>query len=56
MTELMTQDAERAGGITEAPSRFGGRESLDEVGAKGFVPAMERLLGREEESGGLGFR
>jgi hypothetical protein len=36
--------------------RLGGRELLDEVGAEGFVLAMERLFGGEEEGGGLGFR
>jgi hypothetical protein len=56
VAELMTQDAEGAGRIAEAPSRFGGRELLDEVGAEGFVLAMQRLFGREEEGGGRGFR
>ncbi len=55
VAELMTQDAEGAGRITEVPSRFDGRESFDEVGAEGFVLAMQRLFGGEEEGSGLGF-
>jgi len=50
MAELMTEDAETAGGIAEAPSRFGGRELLDEVGAEGFVLAMKRLLGERKKA------
>jgi len=56
VAELMAEDAEGAGRVAEAPSRFDGRELLNEVGAEGFVLAMERLLGGKEEGGGLGFR
>jgi hypothetical protein len=56
VAELMTQDAEGAGRIPEAASRFDGREPIDEIGTEGFVLAMERLLGGKEEVRGLGFR
>jgi len=56
VAELMTEDAEGAGRIVEAARRFGGRELLDEVGAEGFVLAMERLFGERKKAGGLGFR
>jgi hypothetical protein len=56
VAELVTEDAEGAGGIAEPPSRLGGRELLDEVGAEGFVLAMQRAFGGEEEGGGPGFR
>ena len=52
----MAKDAEGAGGIAEPPSRLGGRELFDEVGAEGFILAMERPFGREEEGDGLRFR
>jgi len=56
VAELVAEDAETAGRVTEAPRRFVGRESLDELGAQGFVLALEGLFGGAEESGGLGFR
>jgi hypothetical protein len=56
VAELMAQDAEGAGGIAEPPRRLGGRQLFDEVGAEGFVLAMERRFGGDEEGGSLGFR
>jgi hypothetical protein len=56
VAKLVAQDAEGAGGIAETESRLGGREFLDEVGAEGFVLAMQRPFGGEKEGGGLGFR
>ncbi|MCP5112534.1 MAG: hypothetical protein GY953_17040 [bacterium] len=52
----MTQDAEGAGGISEAASGFDGRELLDEVGTEGFVLAMQGIFRGKEEGGGLRFR
>ena len=54
MAELVAEDAEPAGGITEALGGLGRRELFDEVGAQGLVLALEGLLGGEEEGGGLG--
>ena len=51
VAELMTEDAEGAGGIAEAPGDFEGGESFDEVGAEGFVLTLERVIGGEEEAG-----
>ena len=51
MAELMAQDAERARGVTEAGGDLVGWELLDEVGAEGFVLAVEGVLGREKEGG-----
>ena len=45
MTELVTQDAERAWGVAEAGGGLLGGELLDEIGAEGFVLAVERALG-----------
>jgi hypothetical protein len=56
VAELMTQDAEGAGRIAEAQGGFRRRELVDEVGAEGFVLAVQRLFGGKEEGGGLGFR
>jgi hypothetical protein len=47
----MAQDAEGAGGIAEPPRRLGGRQLFDEVGAEGFVLAVGRVLGLEEDAG-----
>ncbi len=51
LAELMTEDAEGAGGIAKASGDFEGGESLNEVGAEGFVLTLERVIGGEEEAG-----
>jgi len=56
VAELMTEDAETAGGIAKRRAVSAEGKLLDEVGAKGFILAMERRFGVEEEGGGLGFR
>ena len=50
VAKLVTEDAEGAGGIAEAPSDLKGGESFDEVGAAGFVLTLERVIGGEEEA------
>ena len=49
MAELMTEDTESAWGITEAAGDLGRRQFIHEVGAKGFVLAVQRKLGSEKE-------
>ena len=50
-TELMTQDAETAGGVAEAAGDFVGGQRLDEVGAQGFVLAVRGIPGPHEVAG-----
>ena len=50
MAELVTQNPEGAGGITEAARGLRGREALDEIGPQGLVLAMEGVDRNEEES------
>jgi hypothetical protein len=49
--ELVAQDAEGAGGVAEVAGDLGGGSSLGEVGAQGFVLAMQGFLGLAEEAG-----
>jgi hypothetical protein len=49
VAELMAQDAEGAGGITEAAGDVGGGFVLEEVSTEGFVLALHgELRGKEE--------
>jgi hypothetical protein len=50
VAELPAQDAEGSGGVTEAASDFVGGEFFDKIGAEGFVLALGRGLGCEEEA------
>ncbi len=45
----MANDAERAGGVAEAAGDVGGGLLIDEVSAEGFVLALHRELGGQEE-------
>jgi hypothetical protein len=49
MAELVAQDAKRAGGVAETGSDLVGGELFDQIGAEGFVLAVEGVLGGEEE-------
>ena len=49
VAELITQDAEGAGGVAEAAGDVGGGLLIDEVSAEGFVLALQGELGGEEE-------
>jgi len=51
LTEFMDENPKATGGVAEAACRLGGRKSLDEKGAEGFVLAVRRV-GRLEEAGG----
>src|SRR5262249_54751982 len=46
--ELVDEDAEAAGGVTEASGRLGRREALDEEGPQGFVLPMGGVGGLQE--------
>jgi hypothetical protein len=49
VAELITQDAEGAGGIAEAAGDVGGRLVLNEVSTEGFILALHGELRGEEE-------
>src|SRR5881409_3690797 len=49
MAELMTEDAESAWRVIEAAGDIGRRQLIQEVGAEGFVLAVQRGLRSEEE-------
>jgi hypothetical protein len=49
VTELITQDAEGAGGVAEAAGDVAGGLLIDEVSTEGFVLALHRGLGGKEE-------
>jgi hypothetical protein len=51
LAKLMAEHAEAARGVAEATRGFARGESLDEVGAQGFVLAMGGI-GRLQEDGG----
>jgi hypothetical protein len=53
VTELMAQDAERTWRIAETGGDLVGGELFDEIGAEGFVLAVQGVLGSEEEVGGI---
>ena len=54
MAELMAEDTETAGRVTEVPGSYGGREVFEKESTQRLVLAMQGLLGGEEEGGGLG--
>ena len=49
VAELMADDAEGARGIAEAARDFGRWLLIDEVSTEGFILALQRELGGEEE-------
>jgi len=49
MAELMTEDAESAWGVIEAAGDLGRRQLIQKIGAEGFVLAVKRGFGSEEE-------
>ena len=49
-TELVAEDAEGAGGITEVGGDVGGGFLVDEIGAQGFVLTLFGMEGLEEEA------
>jgi hypothetical protein len=49
-TEVMTEDMESAGGVTEGGGGLMGRAALQEVGAEGLVLALFGGGGLEEEA------
>jgi hypothetical protein len=51
MAELMAQDAKGAWRVGEAPGDLRARALVNEVGAEGFVLAVEGDFGGEEEPG-----
>gem|GEM_PF-6058322 len=46
----MTQDMERADGISEPAGDFLGRKTLDKISAQSFIDAVLRVSGLEEET------
>jgi hypothetical protein len=53
VAELVAEDAKRPGGIGEPAGHGGGRLLVHKEGAEGFVLAVERVVGREEEGRGV---
>jgi hypothetical protein len=51
VAELIAEDAEGVGGVSEAAGDLGSGQFLDEEGAQGLVLTMERRFGAEEELG-----
>ena len=49
VAELIAEDAEEAGRVTEAAGYVAGRFLIDEVGPEGFVLSLQRELGGKEE-------
>jgi len=49
VAELMAEDAEGARGVTEAAGYVAGGLLIDEIGAEGFVLALQGELGGKEE-------
>ena len=49
-TQLVAEDAEGAGGITEVGGDVGGGFLVDEIGAQGFVLTLFGMEGLEEEA------
>jgi hypothetical protein len=54
VAELVAEDAQGVGGVTEAAGHFRARGFLDEEGAEGLVLAMKGRFGAEKEPGLLG--
>jgi len=54
VTELVAEDAQGVGGITEAAGDLRAGQLLHEEGAEGLVLAVEWRFGTEEELGLLG--
>jgi len=54
VAELVTEDAQGVGGVTEAAGDLRAGQFLNEEGAESFVLSMERRFGAEEELGLLG--
>ncbi len=51
LAEWVDQDAEAAGGVTEAAGDLGGGEAVDEEGTEGLVLTVSRVGGLEEGPG-----
>jgi hypothetical protein len=51
VAELIAEDAEGVGGVSETAGDLWARQLLDEEGAQGLVLAMEWRFGAEEELG-----
>ena len=49
VAELIAEDTEEAGGVTEAAGDVGGRLLIDKVGTESFVLALQGELGSQEE-------
>jgi len=56
VAELVTEAAERSGGVAELEGNRGSRASIQEVGTEGLVLALAGDIGGLEELGGLGVR
>jgi hypothetical protein len=54
VAELVAEDAQGVGGVTEAAGDLRARQLLDKEGAEGLVLAVEWRFGAEEELGLLG--
>jgi len=48
VTELVAENAETAGRISEAPGSSGGGDAVDEKSAQGLVMTVRRVAGLEE--------
>jgi hypothetical protein len=53
LTELRGEDLHGVDRVVETPGRLGGRTSLEEVGAEGFVAALKGMVGLAEELPGV---
>jgi hypothetical protein len=51
LAQLMTEDPKTAWGVAEAASDFSRGELIYEIGPEGFVLAMSRIRGFEEDTG-----
>jgi hypothetical protein len=50
MTELVTEHTEGSWGVSKVSGHLDRGSRLNEVGAEGFVLAVERVFGSEEEA------
>ena len=50
MTELVTEHTEGSWGVSKVSGHLDRGSRLNEVGAEGFVLAVERVFGSEEET------
>jgi hypothetical protein len=56
VAEVVAEDTEGVGGVTEAAGGLWARQLFDKEGAQGLILALEGRLGAEEELGLVGIR